>query len=197
MTETPNNTERERETMKSEMERDILKVLYEEGEIRRRVDEMGAALYDRFAGRTPIFLCVLKGSFVFMADLVRACQLQCDAEVIAVSSYENATASSGRVKITHDIQRDVTGRDLILVEDILDSGNTLAFLEEYLKAKGAASVTIVTLLDKPARRAKPVTADLIGFTVPDEFVVGYGLDYGQRYRNLPYIGVLKPEVYGG
>ena len=183
--------------MRSEMERDILKVLVTEEELKRRVAEMGAELYDRFQGRNPLFLGVLKGSFVFMADLVRACQLKSDVEFIAVSSYENATVSSGRVHINHDIQQDISGRHLIIVEDILDSGNTLAFLRDYFLTKGAASITIVTLLDKPARRTKAITADLAGFVVPDEFVVGYGLDYAQRYRNVPYIGVLKPEVYAG
>ena len=181
--------------MKSEMEQDILKVLVTEEELKARVAELGAAIYDRFQGKNPLFLGVLKGSFVFMADLVRACQLQSDVEFIAVSSYQNSTVSSGRVQITHDLQQDITGRHLIIVEDILDSGNTLAFLKEYFLTKGAASITIVTLLDKPSRRVKAITADFSGFEVPDEFVVGYGLDYSQRYRNVPYIGVLKPEVY--
>ena len=181
--------------MRSEMEQDILKVLVTEEELKARIAEMGEELYDRFQGKKPLFLSVLKGSFVFMADLVRACQLKSDVEFIAVSSYENATTSSGRVQITHDLQQDITGRHLIIVEDILDSGNTLAFLKEYFMTKGAASITIATLLDKPARREKPITADYAGFVVPDEFVVGYGLDYCQQYRNMPYIGVLKPEVY--
>ena len=181
--------------MMNEMEKDILKVLVSEEELQKRVQEMGDALYDQFQGKNPLFLGVLKGSFVFMADLMRACQLQSDIEFLAVSSYANATESSGRVKITYDLQQDITGRHLIIVEDILDSGNTLAFLKEYFLTKGAASISIVTLLDKPARRAKAIYADLVGFTVPDEFVVGYGLDYAQRYRNVPYIGVLKPEVY--
>ena len=183
--------------MRSEMEKDILKVLVTEEELKARIQEMGDILYDKFQGKNPLFLSVLKGSFVFMADLVRACQLKSDVEFIAVSSYENATVSSGRVKITHDLQQDITGRDLIIVEDILDSGNTLAFLKQYFMTKGAASITIVTLLDKPSRRTKAITADLAGFTVPDEFGVGYGLDYCQQYRNVPYIGVLKPEVYAG
>ena len=183
--------------MKSEMDQDILKVLVTEEELKARIAELGAELYDRFQGKQPLFLGVLKGSFVFMADLVRACQLNSDVEFIAVSSYQNATVSSGRVQITHDLQQDITGRHLIIVEDILDSGNTLAFLKEYFLTKGAASITIVTLLDKPSRRVKAITADLAGFVVPDEFVVGYGLDYCQRYRNVPYIGVLKPEVYAG
>lgn len=181
--------------MRSEMEQDILKVLVSEEELKTRVAEMGAELYEMLEGKNPIFLGVLKGSFVFIADLMRACQVKSDIEFIAVSSYANATESSGRVKINYDLQQDITGRHLVIVEDILDSGNTLAFLKNYFLAKGAASITIVTLLDKPARREKAVYPDLAGFVVPDEFVVGYGLDYAQRYRNIPYIGVLKPEVY--
>ena len=181
--------------MRSEMEKDILKVLVSEEDLKRRVAELGEELYDRFKGKNPIFLGVLKGSFIFLADLVRACQLKSDIEFIAVSSYDNATESSGRVHINYDLQKDIAGRDLVIVEDILDSGNTLAFLKQYFEVKGAASITIVTLLDKPSRREKAVGADLVGFTVPDEFVVGYGLDYAQRYRNVPYIGVLKPEAY--
>ena len=181
--------------MKSEMEQDILKVLVSEEELKARVQEMGDALYEKFQGKKPLFVSVLKGSFIFMADLVRACQVQADIEFIAVSSYQNATESTGRVQITRDLQQDITGRDLVIVEDILDSGNTLAFLKDYFMTKGAKSITIVTLLDKPARRAKAIYADYAGFTVPDEFVVGYGLDYAQKYRNVPYIGVLKPEVY--
>ena len=166
-------------------------------QLKARITEMGAELYEQFHGKNPLFLGGLKGSFVFMADLVRACQVKSDVEFIAVSSYQNATVSSGRVQITHDLQQDITGRHLIIVEDILDSGNTLAFLKDYFMTKGAASITIVTLLDKPSRRTKAITADLAGFVVPDEFVVGYGLDYCQQYRNVPYIGVLKPEVYSG
>ena len=181
--------------MINELEKDIARVLVTEEEIQTRIGELGRELTERFQGRQPLFLGVLKGCFVFMADLVRACPLNSDLEFIAVSSYQNSTTSSGRVQITHDVQQDVTGRDIIIVEDILDSGNTLAFLKDYLMTKGAASITIVTLLDKPSRRAKAVNADLAGFVVPDEFVVGYGLDFAQRYRNLPYIGVLKPEVY--
>ena len=180
---------------KSNMDQDILKVLYSEEQIKARVTEIGDALYEEFRDRNPLFLGVLKGSFVFMSDIVRACQIKSDVEFIAVSSYQNGTTSSGVVQITHDLQQDITDRELIVIEDILDSGNTLHFLKNYFLTKGAKSVTIVTLLDKPARRTKPITADYAGFEVPDEFVVGYGLDYAQQYRNLPYIGVLKPEVY--
>ena len=180
---------------KSNMEQDILKVLMSEEQLQKRVREMGDELYDRFHDKDPIFVGVLKGCFIFMADLVRATQMKSEIEFIGLSSYNNDTKSSGVVQITRDLQKDITGRHIIVVEDILDSGNTLYFLKNYLLTKGAASVSIVTLLDKPARREKPITADLAGFEVPDEFVVGYGLDYAQEYRNLPYIGVLKPEVY--
>ena len=169
--------------MNSEMEKDILKVLVTEEELKTRIAELGEALYKRYEGHRPLFLGM------------RASQLMCDVEFIAVSSYQNGTVSSGRVQITHDLQQDITGREIVIVEDILDSGNTLAFLKSYLMAKGAKSISIVTLLDKPSRREKAVEADLSGFVVPDEFVVGYGLDYAQLYRNLPYIGVLKPAVY--
>ena len=180
---------------KSNMDQDILKVLLSEEEIKARVQEMGDQLYEAFKDKNPMFVGVLNGCFIFMADLVRAAQLKSELEFIGVSSYKNATKSSGVVQITRDLQRDISGRDIIIVEDILDSGNTLAFLKNYLMAKGAKSISIVTLLDKPARREKAVSADLSGFVVPDEFVVGYGLDYAQLYRNLPYIGVLKPAVY--
>ncbi len=180
---------------KSNMDQDILKILLSEEEIKARVQEMGDQLYDAFHDKNPLFVGVLKGCFIFMADLVRAAQFKSELEFIGVSSYHNGTKSSGVVQITRDLQEDINGRDVIIVEDILDSGNTLMFLKNYLMAKGAASITIVTLLDKPSRREKAITADYIGFVVPDEFVVGYGLDYAQQYRNMPYIGVLKPEVY--
>ena len=181
--------------MKSNMEQDILKVLYTEEEIKSRVQAMGEELYDRFHDKNPLFVGVLNGCFIFMADLVRASQMKSELEFIGLSSYQNGVKSSGVVQITRDLQTDIHGRNLIVVEDILDSGNTLAFLKGYLLAKGAASVNIVTLLDKPSRREKAIRADIAGFEVPDEFVVGYGLDYAQQYRNVPYIGVLKPEVY--
>ncbi len=180
---------------KSNMDQDILKILLSEEEIKARVQEMGDELYDAFQDKNPMFVGVLNGCFIFMADLVRAAQLKSELEFIGVSSYKNSTKSSGVVQITRDLQRDISGRNIIIVEDILDSGNTLAFLKNYLMPKGAASITIATLLDKPARREKPIKADYVGFVVPDEFVVGYGLDYAQQYRNMPYIGVLKPEVY--
>ena len=180
---------------KSMMDQDILKVLYTEEEIARRIHELGDQMYEDLKDKAPLFVSVLRGAFIFMADITRACPVKCDVEFIAVSSYGNATSTSGAVQITHDIQQDISGRNLVVVEDILDSGTTLSFLKQYFLTKGAASVSICTLLDKPSRRMKAIRADYIGFEVPDEFVVGYGLDYAQKYRNLPYIGVLKPEVY--
>ena len=180
---------------KSNLDRDILKVLYSEEQLKARVREMGGELCEKFEGKNPLFVGVLNGCFIFMADLVRATPIKSELEFIGLSSYRDGVKSSGVVQITRDLQRDITDRHVIVVEDILDSGNTLAFLKNYLLSKGAASVTIVTLLDKPSRREKAITADLAGFEVPDEFVVGYGLDYAQQYRNMPYIGVLKPEIY--
>ena len=180
---------------KSNMDQDILKVLFSEQEIHDRIQEMGNQLYDEFHDRNPLFVGVLNGCFLFMADLVRATQCKSEVEFIGLSSYQNATKSSGVVQITRDLQRDISGRDIIVVEDILDSGNTLSYLLELLRARKPASMKLCTLLDKPSRREKAVEADLSGFVVPDEFVVGYGLDYAQLYRNLPYIGVLKPAVY--
>ena len=181
--------------MNSEMEKDILKVLVTEEELKARIEELGEALYKKYEGRRPMFLGVLKGSFIFMADLMRASQLMCDVEFIAVSSYQNGTVSSGRVQITHDLQQDITGREIVIVEDILDSGLTLRHTVDYLMTKHPASLKICTFLDKPDRRRAEIQADYVGFTIPNLFVVGYGLDFDERYRNLPYVGVLKPEAY--
>ena len=179
------------------MHKDVERILYTEEELRRRVKELGAQITTDYAGRRPILASVLRGSYIFMADLTRAIDLDVTVDFMAVSSYGAGTTSSGQVEIKKDLSDSIEGKELIIVEDILDSGNTLAFLKQYFLTKGAASITIVTLLDKPARREKAIQADLSGFTVPDEFVVGYGLDYAQMYRNIPYIGVLKPEVYAG
>ena len=179
----------------SVMDQDVLKVLYTEEEIAQRVKELGGAMYEELKDKNPIFVSVLRGAFIFMADIVRACQVPCDVEFISVSSYGSGTTSSGAVQITRDIHQDISGRHLVIIEDILDSGMTLSYLLELLKARGAGSIRLCTLLDKPDRRVADVKVDYCGFVIPDEFVVGYGLDYADRYRNLPYIGVLKPEVY--
>ena len=142
-----------------------------------------------------MLISVLRGSFVFMADLTRKITLPCTVDFMAVSSYRKGTTSSGQVQITKDLSDDIEGKDILVVEDILDSGNTLSYLMKLLQARHPASIRLCTLLDKPERRVVPVQADYVGFTIPDEFVVGYGLDYAEKYRNLPYIGVLKPSVY--
>lgn len=179
------------------MEKDILKVLISEETLRAKVTELGERITQDYAGRCPMFVGVLKGCFVFMADLLRHVDLYCDMDFMAVSSYGAGTTTTGAVKINKDLSRDIEGRDVIIVEDILDSGVTLSYLKGYLENRRPASIRIVTLLDKPARRRAELYADYYGFQVPDEFVVGYGLDYAEKYRNLPYIGVLRPEVYSG
>ena len=177
------------------LDRDVERVLFSEEELRRRVAEIAAEIDRDYAGKEPLLVSVLRGSFVFMADLVRQIHLPCTVDFMAVSSYGSGTSSSGQVKIVKDLSEHIEGRDLIVVEDILDSGNTLSYLLQLLQARRPASVRLCTLLDKPSRRTKPITADYTGFTVDDLFVVGYGLDYAEKYRNLPYIGILKPAVY--
>ena len=177
------------------MYNDLEKILFTEEQIQTRIKEIAAQIDKDYAGETPVVVGILKGCFMFFADLVRQMKTNIEIDFMSISSYGNNTKSSGEVKMIKDLDRTIEGRHVIIIEDILDSGNTLSFLKKLLEAKGAASVTIVTLLDKPARREKAITADYAGFVVPDEFVVGYGLDYDQQYRNVPYIGVLKPEVY--
>lgn len=177
-----------------EMEKDIQSVLLSEEEIQREVAKIGAQISKDFAGKEPIFVGVLKGCFIFMADLMRYVTINCSMDFMAVSSY-SGTTSTGAVKINKDLSEDIEGRHLILVEDILDSGVTLNYLKNYLMVRRPASITIATLMDKPARRKADIYADYSCFEIPDAFVVGYGLDYNEKYRNLPYIGVLKPQIY--
>ena len=173
---------------------DIESVLITKEEIETRVAEMGRMITEDFRDKDPIFVGVLKGCFIFMADLMRHVDIKCTMDFMAVSSY-SGTSSTGAVKINKDLGQDIEGRHVIIVEDILDSGVTLSYLKHYLLGRKPASITIATLLDKPARRKSDIVADYSCFEVPDAFVVGYGLDYNEQYRNLPYIGVLKPEVY--
>lgn len=177
-----------------EMEKDIQSVLLSEEEIHREVAKIGAQISKDFAGKEPIFVGVLKGCFIFMADLMRYVTINCSMDFMAVSSY-SGTTSTGAVKINKDLSEDIEGRHIILVEDILDSGVTLNYLKNYLMVRRPASITIATLMDKPARRKADIYADYSCFEIPDAFVVGYGLDYNEKYRNLPYIGVLKPQIY--
>ena len=179
------------------MENDIQEVLFSEEQLKNRVNEIARQIEQDYAGKEIMLISVLRGSFIFMADLCRAIHLPCTIDFMSVSSYGKGTKSSGQVQITKDLSEDITGRHLIVVEDILDSGNTLSYLLSILQHRHPASVRLCTLLDKPERRVKPVEVHYSGFTIPDAFVVGYGLDYAEKYRNLPYIGILKPEVYGG
>ena len=176
------------------MKNDIERVLISERELQEKVAAMGAQISRDFAGKDPLFVGVLKGCFIFMADLLRCVDIRCSMDFMAVSSY-SGVKSTGAVKINKDLSEDIAGRHIIIVEDILDSGITLNYLKNFLMQRGPASIHIATLMDKPARRKAPVYADYSCFEIPDAFVVGYGLDYNERYRNLPYIGVLKPEIY--
>lgn len=177
--------------------KDVEKVLFSEEELRQKVQELGKQIEADYAGQEIMLIGVLRGSFIFMADLCRAINLPCTLDFMSVSSYGKGTKSSGQVQITKDLSEDITGRNIIVVEDILDSGNTLSYLLKVLANRNPASIRLCTLLDKPERRVKPVEVHYQGFEIPDAFVVGYGLDYAEMYRNLPYIGILKPEVYGG
>ena len=174
---------------------DIEKVLVTTEELDKKVQELADKITADYEDKNPVFLGILKGSFVFMADLMRKINIYCDIDFMAVSSYGNRSTTSGAVKINKDLSQDIEGRHVVIVEDILDSGVTLSYLKNYLMNRNPASISICTLLDKPARRKADIKADYFGFDIPDEFVVGYGLDYAERYRNLPFIGVLKPEIY--
>ena len=174
---------------------DIERVLFTEDEIKARVKELGQQLSRDYAGREVFCIGVLKGCFVCMADLLRSMDVKCELDFMVVSSYGSGTTTSGAVRITKDLGRSIEGKDVLVIEDILDSGVTLHYLRGFLEQRNPASFRICTLFDKPARRKADIAADYVGFLCPDEFIVGYGLDYDEKYRNLPYIGVLKPEIY--
>ena len=177
------------------MLQDIERILISEEELQARIKELGQQLAADYQDKEPIFIGVLKGVVNFFKDMVTATPIRCQYEFMATSSYGSGTSTSGNVRMLKDISTDIKGRHVIILEDILDSGLTLKFVKERLLSMGPASLKICTLLDKPERRKVDIYADYIGFTVPNEFVVGYGLDYDEFYRNLPFIGVLKPEVY--
>lgn len=179
------------------MHNDIQEVLYTQEQIQAKVRELGAAVSRDYAGRNPLVICVLKGAFLFMGDLAKSLDIPAEFDFMAVSSYGNAAKSSGEVRIVKDLDAAVEGRDVVIVEDIIDSGLTLSYLIDVLERRNALSVAIVALFDKPGRRSSDLQADYTGFVIPDAFVVGYGLDYAEKYRNLPYVGVLKSEIYGG
>lgn len=177
------------------MKNDIKKVYFTAEMINNRVRELGAELSADYAEKKPLLIGVLKGSFIFMSDLARAMDIPCEMEFITLSSYGDGTSTSGEVKMTKTLGSVVKNRHIIVVEDILDTGLTLEFLKNHLSESGPSSIKICTFLDKPSRRQSSIKADYIGYECPDAFFVGYGLDYAGFYRNLPYIGSLKPEIY--
>lgn len=174
---------------------DIQEILFSEETIQQKIQELGDALSRDYEGRNPLVICVLKGAFIFMADLVKRITVPLEIDFMAVSSYGQSTKSSGVVKIIKDLDVPVEGRDVIIVEDIIDSGLTLSYLIDVLERRNARSICVVALFDKPGRRTVELEPDYKGFTIPDAFVVGYGLDYAEKYRNLPFVGILKKEVY--
>ena len=177
------------------MNDDILRVLYSEEELEAKCAELGAQISKDYEGKNLLLVSVLKGAVVFMTDLMRHITVSCSIDFMVVSSYGSGVKTSGVVKIVKDLDADLAGKDLLIVEDILDTGMTLHYLKQLLQDRNPNSIRIATLLDKPERRRAAVRADYVGYQVPDEFVVGYGLDYDEKYRNLPYVGILKPEVY--
>ncbi|WP_077623923.1 hypoxanthine phosphoribosyltransferase [Sediminibacillus massiliensis] len=179
------------------MHNDIEKVLFSQQDIEEKCKELGARLTEEYEGKFPLAVGVLKGAMPFMSDVLRYMDTYLEMDFMDISSYGGEMRSSGEVKIIKDLDTKVEGRDLLIIEDIIDSGLTLSYLVDLFKYRKANSIKIVTLLDKPEGRTVDIKADVVGFQVPNEFVVGYGLDYQERYRNLPYIGVLKPRVYGG
>lgn len=170
---------------------ETIRELVSEEEVEKRVCELGRQISEDYAGRQVHLICVLKGGVFFMCELAKRITVPVSMDFMSVSSYGDGTASSGVVKIAKDLDESLEGKDVLIVEDIIDSGRTLSYLIQILEKRGPESLKLCTLLDKPERRVKPVTVDYVGFNIPDEFVVGYGLDYAQKYRNLPYIGVVE------
>ena len=181
--------------MNDNMKEDVLRVLLSEDEIREKVRELGGKITADYKNSNLMLVTVLKGAVVFLADLMRQIDVPAEIDFMVGSSYGSGVKSSGVVKIVKDLDVPLAGKDILIVEDILDSGLTLSYIKELLESRGPRSIRIATLLDKPSRRKVDLQADYIGFSVPDEFVIGYGLDYDEQYRTLPYIGILKPEVY--
>ena len=177
------------------MRDDIKDIIFSENEIQKRVKELGAQIAEDYAGKSPLLIGVLKGCFVFLADISRCISLDCEIRFLTASSYGFSSVTSGKVKIGKDFDYEIKGRDVIIIEDILDSGVTLTALRDFVNERSPATLKICALLDKPARRQIPIETEYLGFICPDEFVVGYGLDYAERYRNLPFIASLMPEIY--
>ena len=180
---------------KFDMQQDIERVLVSEEDIHARIREVGAQISEDYRGKCPILVGVLKGVVPFFGEMSQAITIPVQEDFMCVTSFEGGTASTGKLTFRKDIDHDIEGRDVLILEDIIDSGSTLKLICELFRERKPKSVRICTLLDKPSRRQTDVKADYVGFTIPNEFVVGYGLDYDEHYRNLPYVGILKPEVY--
>lgn len=180
----------------ADMYQDLSRMLLTREEIAAKIKEIGKQITRDYAGKAPVMICILKGACVFFTDLVREIDLPLSMEFMSISSYGSATKSSGVVRVLKDLDRDILNKDVLIVEDIVDSGTTLSYLKKMLLGRGPASLKIVALLDKPeGRRGNNLKVDYFCFNIPDEFVVGYGLDYDEKYRNLPDIGVLAPRIY--
>lgn len=177
------------------MEDKIAKILISKEQLQNRISELANKINEDYKGKSIVLVGILRGAVLFYGDLAKEIKVPISMDFMAVSSYGSGTRTSGVVRIIHDLEENIEGKDVLIVEDIVDSGLTLYYLVENLKSRNPNSIKLCCLLDKPHQRMKPVTPDYVGFEVPDEFVVGYGLDYDEMYRNLPYIGVLKPEVY--
>ena len=177
------------------MEQDVGEILITREQIREKTAELAREITADYEGKNPLLACILKGGLMFLADLIRQIGLPVEIDFMAVSSYGDATESSGVVRILMDLETNIQGRHVLIVEDIIDTGRTLNYIIQNLRTRGPASIKICTLLNKPARRELGIPLDYVGFEIPDKFVVGYGLDYGEIYRNLPFVGVLKPELY--
>ncbi|MFR3178338.1 MAG: hypoxanthine phosphoribosyltransferase [Streptococcus sp.] len=177
------------------LEKDIKKVLFSQEDIVTKTKELGQQLTKDYAGKNPLLVCVLKGAVPFMAELIKHIDTHIEMDFMVVSSYGGGTVSSGEVKILKDVDTNIEGRDVIFIEDIIDTGRTLLYLRDMFKYRKASSVKIATLFDKPEGRVVDIEADYVCYDVPNEFIVGFGLDYDEKYRNLPYVGVLKEEIY--
>jgi hypoxanthine phosphoribosyltransferase len=180
--------------MNVSIEKDIAEILIGTEELQAKVAELGQQISEDYRGRNPLLICLLRGAVVFLSDLIRATDIPLEMDFMAISSYGDSTESSGVVRLMMDLKSSITGRNVLIVEDIVDTGRTLAYILDNLRTRRPADVKICALLSKPSRREAPVEVDYLGFEIPDKFVVGYGLDYAENYRNLPFIGVLKPEL---